>query len=448
MDCHAHELARALTLVALKLEPVRSGPRVAIIGAGWAGLACAVESVTHGGHVTLFEMSPHAGGRARDVVGSEPAIDNGQHICIGAYSATLRLLAMLDVAESSAFVRTPLRLVDVHGNGLRMAGGPPTLAFLGAVLGRRGWSWRDRLALLAAAHGWMRNRFRADPKATVAQLTAGLPTIVQRELIEPLCVAALNTSADEASAVVFLRVLHDALLTGRGAADLLLPRIGLSDMLPRPAGVWLRAHGAELRLARRASNIEADGAGWRVNGEAFDRVVVATGAAEAARLIAPHDAAWAGQAKRLAYEPIVTVYAQCTKTSLPEPMLMLHSDARRPAQFVFDRGRLGGPHGLMAFVVSGASAWLERGLDAVTKAVLLQAREALAMYLDPSFQAVRTIVEKRATFRCVPLLERPPMLISAGLVAAGDYVDGPYPATLEGAVRSGFAASRSVSTMP
>ena len=413
-----------------------------MIGAGWAGLACSVDCAEAGARVTLFEMAPQAGGRARDVIGSKPAIDNGQHICIGAYSETLHLLARLGISESSVFVRRPLRLVDVQGDGLRMSGGPTNLAFVRAVLGCRGWAWRDRLALLAAAYGWMRNGFAADPSATVARLTASLPVAVQRDLIEPLCVAALNTPADDASAVVFLRVLHDALATGRGSSDLLLPRVGLSDILPRPALAWLRRHGAEVRLACRAAGVEADGDAWRVDGEPFDRVVIACGAAEAARLAAPHDGQWAQDVRRLRYEPIVTVYAVCDRVRLPEPMLVLQSDAERPAQFVFDRSQLGGPDGLLAFVVSGAAPWLDRGIEAVERAVLAQAREALTLQPGRSLEVVRTIVEKRATFRCTPMLRRPQMHIAAGLVAAGDFVAGPYPATLEGAVRSGVAASR------
>ena len=387
-------------------------------------------------------MAPHAGGRARDVAGSEPPIDNGQHICIGAYSETLRLLARIGVSESSVFVRTPLRLVDVRGDGLRLSGGPAALAFVLAVLGRRGWVWRDRIALLASATRWMRDGFKADPSATVARLTASLPADVRRDLIEPLCVAALNTPADDASASVFLRVLHDALVTGRGSSDLLLPRVGLSDVLPHPALAWLDDHGADLRFARRVAAIAADGDAWRVDGEPFDRVVVACGASEAARLAAPHDMTWAEDARRLRFEPIVTVYARCERLRLREPMLVLPSDAERPAQFVFDRSQLGGPEGLLAFVVSGASPWLDRGMAAVEHAVLAQAREALELRPERSLEVVRTIVEKRATFRCTPMLRRPPMRIAPWLVAAGDFIDGPYPATLEGAVRSGVAASR------
>jgi predicted NAD/FAD-dependent oxidoreductase len=140
----------------------------------------------------------------------------------------------------------------------------------------------------------------------------------------------------------------------------------------------------------------------------------------------------------------VTVYATSSGARLPEPMLALRSDAHRPAQFAFDRGRLGGAPGLLAFVVSGAAGWLEPGSAAVEAAVLAQAHEALSAFLREPLRAARTIVEKRATFRCTPRLQRPAMRIAGGLVAAGDHVDGPYPATLEGAVRSGVAAARAI----
>jgi predicted NAD/FAD-dependent oxidoreductase len=122
-------------------------------------------------------------------------------------------------------------------------------------------------------------------------------------------------------------------------------------------------------------------------------------------------------------------------------MLLMHADAERPAQFVFDRGQLGGPGGLLAFVISGASAWVERGTAETERAVLAQAADALALHLRVPLVPLRTIHEKRATFRCTPGLERPAMRVAPGLLAAGDYVDGPYPATIEGAVRSGVAAA-------
>ena len=422
--------------------------RLAVIGAGWSGLAAALEGAALGAQVTLFEMAPAAGGRARDLhAGSGDGLDNGQHICIGAYSETLRLMAAVGVAEGDAFLRLPLRLVDAAGQGLRLSSGRAMPAFVRGVLARRGWSWRDRLALLRVAAGWAGSGFACAPATTVAELAGGLPESVRRGLIEPLCVAALNTPAEEASGAVFLRVLHDALAAGKGASDLLLPRQGLSALLPRPALARLEAAGARIRLAHRVERIEraeAAGPGWQVDGEAFDAVAVAASAVEAARLLSPHDPAWAARAAALPYEPIVTVYARSVGTRLPEPMLLFPTDEQRPAQFVFDRGQLGGAAGLLAFVISGAESWVGRGLAATEAATLAQADDELAAHLGGPLEAVRTIVEKRATFRCTPLLDRPPAAVAPGLAVAGDYVDGPYPATLEGAVRSGTAAARTL----
>jgi squalene-associated FAD-dependent desaturase len=420
--------------------PVRT---IAVIGAGWAGLAAAVEATGAGAHVTLFEMAPAAGGRARDVVWHGGAVDNGQHICIGAYRETLRLLGEVGVAETAVFQRLPLTLVDAEGRGLRMRPGAPLAAFVWAVVGRRGWSWRERIALLRVASRWRRSGFVAPPGATVADLASDLPASVRRDFIDPLCIAALNTPADEASGAVFLRVLHDALLQSPGSADLLLPHVGLGSVFPAPALAWLERNGATIRLAHRVERIEREGAGWTVDGVSVDRIVIAASAAEAARIVAPHAAAWASMAGALRYEPIATVYAHSAGCTLPEPMLALRGgDSAQPAQFVFDRGRLGGEPGTLAFVISGARRWVERGIAATEAATLNQASAELASFVAAPLEIVGTIVEKRATFACTPGLVRPPVDVAPALFACGDYLAGPYPATIEGAVRSGVAAAR------
>jgi predicted NAD/FAD-dependent oxidoreductase len=176
----------------------------------------------------------------------------------------------------------------------------------------------------------------------------------------------------------------------------------------------------------------------------FDAVVVATTAVEAARLIDPIHPQWAQQARRLRYEPIVTIYARSAGTRLAQPMLALppRGDEADPAQFVFDLGSLGRETGLLAFVISGAGRWVECGMEATIQATLLQAQRLLSPFLQAPLVPVRALTEKRATFACTPALQRPPALIAPGLVVAGDYIAGPYPATLEGAVRSGLAAAR------
>jgi predicted NAD/FAD-binding protein len=187
---------------------------------------------------------------------------------------------------------------------------------------------------------------------------------------------------------------------------------------------------------------ELHGASWELDGEAYDAVVLAASAAESARLAAAASPRWAAQATALQHDPIVTVYLRSPGTQLPSPMMALRSGAREPAQFVFDRGVLGGPSGLLAFVISGAEAWVAAGRTSTLEAVRAQATASLGALLQSPLETIGVVSEKRATFQCTPALQRPSMEIAPGLLAAGDYVEGPYPATLEGAVRSGLAAAR------
>ena len=428
--------------------------RVAVVGAGWAGCAAAVEATRRGCQVTLFEASRTPGGRARRVsaalAGQPVALDNGQHILIGAYAETLRLMTDLGVDLKAALLRLPLSLRFPDGSGLKL---PPLAlplpapldAFAG-ILTARGWDWADKLSLLKVALGWQRSKFECATGLSVSELCQGLTPGVMASLIEPLCVSALNTPAERASGQVFLRVLRDALFSASGGSNLLLPRVDLSALLPDAALAWLTEQGSAPRLGARVRFIEATASGWVVTLDAsttsrsfaFDAVLLACPAHEAARLVDGSGVAaedWLTPTRALPYEALTTVYAHSPGTRLSQPMLALPADAAAPAQFVFDRGQLGGPAGLLAFVVSASSG----DSATLTRQVLAQASSQLGLN---GLQAVQTVVEKRATFSCTPGLQRPAIRVAAGLLACGDYIDGPYPATLEGAVRSGLAAAR------
>jgi hypothetical protein len=149
--------------------------------------------------------------------------------------------------------------------------------------------------------------------------------------------------------------------------------------------------------------------------------------------LAPLLRTWADTASALQFEAIATVYAHAQGAGLSRPMVALRHDPQHPAQFVFDRGQLDGTHGLLAFVVSASVG----DRDTLQTQVLAQARHQVGLELQP----VQTVIEKRATFACTPALLRPAQAVAPGLWACGDYVAGPYPATLEGAIRSGIQAA-------
>jgi squalene-associated FAD-dependent desaturase len=436
--------------------------KIAIIGAGWAGLTAAIEATLAGHDAIVLEATHAIGGRARGLKpwtnGTLPdapsvQLDNGQHILIGAYTETLRLLRVVGVDPDQALLSMPMTLRFADGKGLQFAPWPTPLDAVAGILSARGWSLADKWSLLRTAVSWQRAGFQCPPSQSVADLCLGLRPRVRAGLIGPLCVSALNTPSEQASAQVFLRVLKDALFGVAGGSRLLLPRVSLSDLFPAAAAHWLGQHGTQVKLGQRVHALQAMAGQWRVcsgplpgqvtHEAAFDCVIFATPASESSRVLdaTAHTAhnsiankirSWTALARALPYQAIATVYAWGAGARLAQPMLTLHSNATNPAQFVFDRGQLGNPPGLLAFVASACRS--DRNL--LQTQVLAQARQQLGLTL----QALQTIVEKRATFACTPGLQRPAQHIVPGLLACGDYVVGPYPATLEAAVRSGVAA--------
>jgi squalene-associated FAD-dependent desaturase len=422
------------------MSPAAERQRVAIIGGGWAGLAAAVKATSAGHPVTLFEMARQLGGRARSVTHDGLTLDNGQHILIGAYRDTLALMRQVGVDPDRVLHRMPLTVKYPDGTGLRLPPGPAVPAFARGVWGWRALPWQERLGLLALAGRWRLQGFRCPPGMTVAELARRCPPVAYRELIEPLCVAALNTPADQASAQVLLTVLRDALFGAPGAADLLLPKAPLDALLPDAAARWLAAGGAHLELGHRVVRIQASDALVQVDGQAFDHVVVATPPGEAARLLESTAPSWSEDARNIHYQPIVTAWLSAPAARWPVPMMALRSSGLRPAQFGFDLGGLGGPPATFALVISGAAAWVEAGAEATRDAVLAQWAQDFPREEHGETRWLASRTEKRATFACTPGLKRSPTAVHPRIHVAGDHVEGPYPATLEGAVRSGLAA--------
>lgn len=427
--------------------------KIAVIGAGWAGLAAAITAVQRGHAVTLLEASRQWGGRARSLpspLPNRPALDNGQHILIGAYQHTLNMMRTVGVNPEQALRRMPLNLKDVHGRGLSLPQAPFPFNLLWGIARAKGWQAVDKWSLLQTAWRWQRMQFECDETFTVREVCHDLSPQIWQDLIEPLCVSALNTPAHQASGSVFLRVLKDAVFGPPGSADLLLPRQELGEVFPHAAIQWLEAHGARCLLGTRVETLtlnEPGSARWQILNEPFDQLVLATPAWDAATLVAPLNPTWAHMANAMSHEAIATVYVQATTdVTLPQPMLSLSSSTEAPAQFVFDRGQMMAKHntpGLLAFVVSAA----QDSKQALTAKVLQQAKDLLrilnasAQSID-GLQVLQTVVEKRATFACTPQLHRPSPHPFEGIAVCGDYVSGPYPATLEGAVMSGIEAGQ------
>jgi len=415
----------------------------AVVGAGWAGLAAAVVLAEQGVTVTVFEASRNLGGRARRVSIDRVDLDNGQHVLIGAYRETLRLMRQVGADPEGLLLRLPLELRYADGFRLRAPRLPCPLNLLFALFAAKGLDFAQGSGALRFMVSLRARDFRIEPDRSVARL---LDEHSQRGALrtrvwEPLCVSALNTPVERASAQIFANVLRDGLTGTREASDLLIARTDLGRLFPEPAAEYVKARGGAIELGVPVRRIARVPGGFRVNdAQTFASVVIACGPHQAGQLLvqlpALDEALSAINA--FAYEPIVTCYLQYPgSVSLPVPMLGFSGGI---AQWIFDRGRLGGPKGLLAAVISASGAHEELTKEELTGRIGIELKAALGELPAPQWSQV--ITERRATFSCTPSLVRPEASTAIpGLALAGDYVASEYPGTLEAAVRSGIAAA-------
>lgn len=428
---------------------------VAIVGAGWSGLACAVELASHQCRVTLLDAAPQAGGRARGVsvtLGDRDfPLDNGQHLLIGAYTHTLRLMQAVGVEPGAAFLRLPFALRYPDGFALVAASAPAPWHLALALLRAQRLSWRERLAMVMLIERFKRQDWNVGQDRPAADLLRGHPAVLIQSVWRPLCIAALNVPLEIASARVFLTVLRDSLGGAASASELLLPRGDLSQLFPNAAQRHFERNGGALRLRTPVDSVQPTGSGWRVvtrgnELEALeaDAVVLALPPPRAAALLAPlgeRAGAAAAQLQAMEMAPIATVYLRYASVSLPHPAYALRDDAARGAygQWVFDRGALDARcAGVLSVVISAAGPHMDLPHAALQAAVAQQLSAALGL---PAPIASATIVDKRATIVPAPNLQRPSMRLLPGLLLAGDAADSAYPSTIEGSVRSGVAAA-------
>jgi len=421
---------------------VTQPPAVAIVGGGYAGMAAAVRLAGRGVPVTVFEAAAQLGGRARGVPHAGTMLDNGLHILIGAYARTLALISEVAGDAPQALMRLPLVWSIEPALSFRERRLPAPLGLAAGLLLARGPGLGARLACLRFLAQARLSGFRLAHDCTVRELLARhrQHAAIVRYLWEPLCVAALNTPADSASAQVFLNVLRDGLAGARSASDLLLPRVDLTALFPAPAARYAAALGARILTRTRVLGIARDASGFvvRTQNEAhrFGGVIVATAPHHVPALVngLPGVGPALAAIERFSYQPITSIYLKyATLPALPLPMIGAGDGL---AQWIFDRRLLTGTDGLVAAVISARGR--HEALTHAELAARTSAEVGNRLGFDAQPEWWRVFEEKRATFACVPGIERPESRTAIpGLFLAGDYTASPYPATLEAAVRSG-----------
>jgi squalene-associated FAD-dependent desaturase len=408
-----------------------SAGSVHVVGAGLAGLAAAVALADAGRSVILYEAAPHAGGRCRSYFDAELGcrIDNGNHLLLAGNRAALDYLERIGAVGSlEGPSEAVFPFVDA-ATGERWTVQPNSGALPWWILSPKKrvpqTRARDYLAALALR--------RADPSATIAAVLARQKLF--RRLWEPLSVAALNTGAEQGSATLFWRILAETLGRGGAACRPLLPRVGLSESFVEPALARLRAKGAEIHFGTRlraltfapdtVSDLVFDAASIAL--DRADKVILAVPATIAARLVP-------GLIVPDRHSPIVNAHFRCTPAAGGPFFVGIVGGA---AEWIFRK------RGVLSVTVSAADRFVERAVPELRDLFWRDVAVAYDLPVRPVPPA-RIVKERRATFLAGPeQLKRRPQQITAwrNLLLAGDYVDTGLPATIEGAIRSGFAAA-------
>ncbi len=424
-------------------------PRVAVIGGGYAGMAAAVTLAERGIPVTVFESAKQLGGRARSIRSHDTQLDNGQHILLGCYRHTLQLIEQVGGNIENDFLRLPLQFTLHRCFELKTARLPAPLHLLIGLLAAQGLLFSDRMNAVRFMLAMRGMRFKLPHDMTALDLLRGHKQSddLIRLLWEPICIAALNTPVHKSSAQVLLNVLRDSLHGARSASDILLPRLNFSALFPERAAEYIRQCGGEVHTSLGVEAIVPHDNEVKLltaaGAQRFSQVICAASPASTARLFhtVPQLAPIATQIGALSFQPIYTVYLQYPEqVRLPHAMLGFD---RRFSQWLFDKGQIAGQHGLIAAVISTEGLHQKLEHEQLAQSVAQELREQLGINAAPLWRQV--IAEKRATFSCEPNLSRPSHITPIpGILLAGDYTAGDYPATLEGAVMSGVRCAAKI----
>jgi zeta-carotene desaturase len=441
-------------------------PEVLIIGGGFAGLAAGVALASAGASVRLLERNPHLGGRARSFTeaATGSAVDNGQHILMGAYQETIRFLETIGTLDRIRFQPS----LEVHfierGQGVTRLRCPPLPApwhLLAGVLASNSFTWREKLQIARLGRALTKG---AAVRNGIERLTVeewlsrlGQSESLKRKFWDLISIAAMNEHPRRASAALFARVLKLALFHSPEFSRIGVPRAGLSDCYTEAAAACIRERGGTVECGRSVSALLIrDGAcrGVRLtSGETFEAAAVVSAVP------------WFDFVRMCPEEVLQSVvFFQNILCLRSTPIISINLWFDRPitdlefvglrgttVQWLFNRGKVcGTKENLVSLVLSGAHEYVDKSKAELVAVALSDLRDLFPLARKAAVEHSQVIKERFATFSPVPEIEplRPSTVTPVrGLYLAGDWTATGLPATIEGAVKSGYAAAEAVLAM-
>ena len=433
-----------------------SGPRVTVVGGGLAGIAAALSCADGGADVTLVEVRPRLGGAAYSFERDGMLLDNGQHVflrCCTAYRALLERLGTVDATTLQPRLAIPVIAPGGRVEWLRRTALPAPLHLAGALARYGHMSLRERASAARAA--WELDRLdsadeRVDERTFGAWLAErGQSPAATESLWNLIALPTLNLRAEEASLAMAAFVFQTGLLHDAAAGDVGFARRPLSQVHGEAGARALRAAGVDLRTGWRAERIEVSPSGeFAVSGAedeiSSDAVIVALPHARAAGVLPEGALEDPSRLEGLGASPIVNLHIVYDRRVTD---FELAAGIRSPVQWLFDRTRESGAEDRqhLAISLSGADEEARMSRDELHDRFVPALRELLPRARDASIERFEVVREHNATFRSTPgkrRLRPGPRTRIDGLALAGAWTATGWPATMEGAVRSGLAAAR------
>lgn len=439
----------------------RMQQKLLVIGAGWAGISAAMAAAQLGWQVTMVEERGFIGGRARSFTHAETetVIDNGQHVMMGAYSASHQILSELGTAY--LLEKQPaLRVAFVRKNGkqavLNAAWLPGQAGMAAGLLALTSIPMSARLACLSLATRILTQKIQTNNQTCAEFLSSQRqPYLAIKNFWEPLILATLNAPISVVDARLLVNVLRLAFLGGREAASLWIPTVGLSALL-EPFGQWLSAHDGTLLTSTAVNKLEfctADserGLGVQAslsNGSTIQTHAVVsaiplralTRIAQSSELSMPLPAA-------VPLSPIVSVYLWYESTWMTVDFTAALGTT---IQWIFNKHRI--RPGLVALTVSAANELATLDVNELVKHCTQELESLYPQLHTTALLASQVIKEKHATPVITPQFEAErtqfmkwhaahSTINGSGFVISGDWTVPGLPATIEAAARSGAMA--------